>query len=237
MAAPLPASEKTAPGQLSGTLGGPMAPPPYAPVAGTGAIPMPIPGAAAPGGFAAPAGASLAAGMAAQVASERLTTAGLLPAQWSVEGLREYRAAKMQEWRSMGDFFDWTRFRRPGSWEMVKERVNANLSYYHANYLFIFVCICIYALITSPFLLLSLAFLVGAHIMVRRANAPTIMVFGQELSTTQVNSYLAILTIPLLWLGSAGSTVFWIVGASGLVIGGHAAMLEPPVERAFEQNV
>jgi len=36
------------------------------------------------------------------------------------------------------------------------------------------------------------------------------------------------ITIPLLWISSAGGTVFWIVGASLCIILAHAAMMPVP---------
>ncbi|CAG8734024.1 16555_t:CDS:2 [Acaulospora morrowiae] len=40
-------------------------------------------------------------------------------------------------------------------------------------------------------------------------------------------------SIPLLWISSAGSTIFWIVGASATLVLCHAAFLEPGVEGGF----
>lgn len=36
--------------------------------------------------------------------------------------------------------------------------------------------------------------------------------------------------IPLLLLGAPISNFFWIVGASGVIVGSHAGLLEPGVE-------
>ncbi|ORZ36474.1 PRA1 family protein-domain-containing protein [Catenaria anguillulae PL171] len=182
-------------------------------------------------GAAAAAGAALASSQAAS----RLS--GLLPTRWTVQGLREYKDSKFQNWRPVTDFLDVRRIRKPASWDMIKERANANLGYYQTNYVVIFFLICIYSLMTSPFLLFSLAILAIAYHVINSSNSPTLTVLGNTYSTTQLNTYLAVLSIPLLWLGSAASTVFWIVGASLVVIGGHAALLEPPVERAFEESV
>jgi hypothetical protein len=60
------------------------------------------------------------------------------------------------------------------------------------------------------------------------------LVFGQYVLTQkQLYSGLIIISIPLLWISSLGSTIFWIVGASATMILGHAALLEPGVDSGF----
>ena len=48
---------------------------------------------------------------------------------------------------------------------------------------------------------------------------------------TQKSLYtgLFVIGIPMLWFAAPLSTVFWIVGASSVLILGHASMLEPGV--------
>jgi PRA1 family protein 1 len=42
-------------------------------------------------------------------------------------------------------------------------------------------------------------------------------------------------SIPLLWFGAPFTTVFWVIGASAVLILGHAAMTEPGVESEYAQ--
>lgn len=53
---------------------------------------------------------------------------------------------------------------------------------------------------------------------------------------TQKSLYtgLFVIGIPLLWLAAPLSTIFWIVGASSVLILGHASMLEPGVVSELE---
>jgi hypothetical protein len=55
---------------------------------------------------------------------------------------------------------------------------------------------------------------------------------------TQKSLYtgLFVIGIPLLWLAAPLSTIFWIVGASSVLILGHASMLEPGVVRQTGLN-
>ena len=54
---------------------------------------------------------------------------------------------------------------------------------------------------------------------------------------TQKSLYtgLFVIGIPLLWLSSPLSTFFWIVGASGFLILGHASLMEPGIESEYAQ--
>ena len=54
---------------------------------------------------------------------------------------------------------------------------------------------------------------------------------------TQKSLYtvLFVVGIPVLWLSSPLSTIFWIVGASGLLILGHASLMEPGIESEYAQ--
>ena len=54
---------------------------------------------------------------------------------------------------------------------------------------------------------------------------------------TQKSLYtgLFVIGIPLLWFSSPLSTIFWIVGASGILIVGHASLMEPGIESEYAQ--
>lgn len=64
--------------------------------------------------------------------------------------------------------------------------------------------------------------------------APEATQFGEH-TVTQKHLYtgLFVIGIPLLWLSSPIGTFFWLVGASGVLILGHACMLEPGVESDY----
>lgn len=71
---------------------------------------------------------------------------------------------------------------------------------------------------------------------VRLAAAPEPMQVGEHV-VTQKSLYtgLFVIGIPLLWLSSPLSTIFWIVGASGILILGHASLMEPGIESEYAQ--
>ena len=64
--------------------------------------------------------------------------------------------------------------------------------------------------------------------------APDAAQFGEH-TITQKHLYtgLFVIGIPLLWLSSPISTIFWLIGASGVLILGHASLIEPGVESEY----
>jgi len=56
-------------------------------------------------------------------------------------------------------------------------------------------------------------------------------------SILQPYLYCPVVSIPLLWISSAGSALFWIIGASAFIILSHAACIEPGVENEFGSQV
>jgi PRA1 family protein 1 len=105
--------------------------------------------------------------------------------------------------------------------------------------------------ITSPLLLISLGFLVGGFAAINRfgtslrppaypspptprSTAPEPMQVGDHV-ITQKSLYTALFVIglPLLWWSSPISTFFWLVGASSVLILGHATVVEPGIESEY----
>jgi hypothetical protein len=64
--------------------------------------------------------------------------------------------------------------------------------------------------------------------------APDATQFGEH-TVTQKHLYLGLFVIglPLLWLASPISTIFWIIGASAVLVLGHACLMEPGVESEY----
>jgi hypothetical protein len=54
---------------------------------------------------------------------------------------------------------------------------------------------------------------------------------------TQKHLYIGLFVIglPMLWWASPIMTVFWLVGASSVLIVGHAVIMEPGVESEYAQ--
>ena len=106
--------------------------------------------------------------------------------------------------------------------------------------------------ITNPLLLISVGFLVGGFMAINKwgtcpspgslsskltlSPAPEPMQVGDH-TITQKHLYtgLFVIGIPLLWISSPFSTFFWLVGASAVLILGHATIMEPGIESEYAQ--
>lgn len=89
----------------------------------------------------------------------------------------------------------------------------------------------VYALLTNPLLLIAIGFLAGGFAAISKFAAEPAQPGDPAPPVTQKSLYtgLFVIGIPLMWFAAPLSTVFWIVGASSVLVLGHASMLEPGV--------
>ncbi|EDW74723.1 uncharacterized protein Dwil_GK15829 [Drosophila willistoni] len=118
-------------------------------------------------------------------------------------------------------FFNINNFKSAVSMQRLNNRVMRNLSYFQSNYIFIFIVLMIYCLITSPLILLVIvgaAF--GCHkIRTRNTN---VTVAGHQVTPKQQIIAVNLISAPILFLVGAGAVLFWTLGASCFVIAMHA---------------
>ena len=78
-----------------------------------------------------------------------------------------------------------------------------------------------------------LPFVTPAHVS---QTGPDPLQVGEHVVTQKsLYTILFVVGIPLLWFASPLSTIFWIVGASALLILGHASLMEPGIESEYAQ--
>lgn len=136
---------------------------------------------------------------------------------------------------------------------MVSQRISYNTRYFSGNYAVIIAALAVYALLTNLFLVFGLLFFVGGFAAINKFGADPLQV-GDHV-VTQKSLYIGLFVvgthslpsipydnrldippfagIPLLYLGAPLSTFFWLVGASSVLILGHASMIEPGVESEY----
>jgi len=149
------------------------------------------------------------------------------------DAMKSFRETRLSGLRSPVEFFDWQRISRPADLNQATSRISYNTRYFSGNYSLIVAVLAVYALLTSPLLLISLGFLIGGFIAINKfASEP--LHFGEHV-VTQKSLYtgLFVVGIPLLWISSPLGTFFWLVGASSILILGHASMIEPGVESEY----
>ncbi|KAF7306045.1 PRA1 family protein [Mycena chlorophos] len=151
------------------------------------------------------------------------------------DAVRNFREAKLSALRSPTEFFDVQRISRPADMNTAVSRISYNTRYFSGNYGLIVAVLAVYALLTNLWLFFSLIFLVGGFSLINRF-APEPTQVGDYV-VTQKSLYIGlfVIGIPMLIFAGPLGTLFWLVGASGLIIIGHATMIEPGVESEYAQ--
>lgn len=148
----------------------------------------------------------------------------------AVKRLRETRLSAL---RSPTEFFDFHRISRPGDVNQAVSRISYNTRYFSANYMLIIAILGVYAILTSPLLLFSLAFLTGGFAAINKFAPDPVQVGDHVITQKSLYTALFVIGLPLLWLSSPFMTFFWLVGASSCLILGHASLIEPGIESEY----
>lgn len=129
--------------------------------------------------------------------------------------------------RPWANFVDQRRFSKPKNFGEMCKRLVKNIEHFQSNYIFVFLGLIMYCIITSPMLLIALAVFFGAcYIIHLRQQQSKLVLFGREMSTAHQYGLAGGVAFPFFWVAGAGSAVFWVLGATMAVIGSHAAFHE-----------
>eukprot|EP00730_Choanoeca_flexa_P010849 TRINITY_DN21291_c0_g1_i1.p1 TRINITY_DN21291_c0_g1~~TRINITY_DN21291_c0_g1_i1.p1 ORF type:complete len:182 (+),score=34.60 TRINITY_DN21291_c0_g1_i1:66-611(+) len=119
----------------------------------------------------------------------------------------------------------------------VTQRIMHNVPKFRANYILIASILALYALCTSPILIgivvLMYAGLTWANDLKEEGPAH---IMGREITAQQVSTVSAVGGGIALWLFGATSVIFWMIGASMFVVGGHAALVSIPAPEQLESS-
>ncbi|KAF9879679.1 hypothetical protein CkaCkLH20_02490 [Colletotrichum karsti] len=142
-------------------------------------------------------------------------------------------SARFANLRPVGEFFDVKRISKPANFGEVQSRWNYNLSYFSSNYTVVFLMLSIYALLTNWLLLFDIIFVVAGMFLIGRLDGRDLEIGNFRATTSQLWTGLLVISIPLGLFASPFSTLLWLIGASGVVILGHAAFMDKPIDEAF----
>ncbi|KAL5020309.1 hypothetical protein ScPMuIL_003201 [Solemya velum] len=142
----------------------------------------------------------------------------------------------IQPW---GQFVNTGNFGLPKTLAPLPKRVVKNIERFQSNYLFVFLGLVVFCILTSPLLLIGIGACLGAcYIISLKNQEKKITIFGRELSLFQQYTAVGIASFPLFWIAGAGAAVFWVIGASFFVIMLHASMYKTEEEaEPFESVV
>nr|XP_055106203.1 prenylated Rab acceptor protein 1 isoform X1 [Symphalangus syndactylus] len=188
--------------------------------------------------------------------AEGLSATTLLPKLIPSGAGREWLERRRATIRPWSTFVDQQRFSRPRNLGELCQRLVRNVEYYQSNYVFVFLGLILYCVVTSPMLLVALAVFFGAcYILYLRTLQSKLVLFdlelvrivggqqgllwerawrvgtasqchlppGREVSPAHQYALAGGISFPFFWLAGAGSAVFWVLGATLVVIGSHAA--------------
>uniref|UniRef100_A0A8C3FIS2 PRA1 family protein n=1 Tax=Chrysemys picta bellii TaxID=8478 RepID=A0A8C3FIS2_CHRPI len=154
--------------------------------------------------------------------AEGISIPALLP-QGPAKKWLEQRRATLRPW---GTFADQRRFGKPRNFGELCQRLARNVEYFQSNYVFVFLGLILYCLAQGW----GWGGWMGAgggaggpwnRLVLRRLPGR-----GRELGTAHQYGLAGGVSFPFFWLAGAGSAVFWVLGATLVVIGSHAAFHE-----------
>lgn len=135
--------------------------------------------------------------------------------------------------RPISEFLDFKRLTKPPSFGEAQSRVNYNLSHYSSNYAVVFAMLSIYALLTNWLLLFVIILVIAGMYLIGRLDGRDLEIGTFRATSSQLYTGLLVVSVPLGLIASPFSTLLWLIGASGVVILGHAALMEKPIDEAF----
>lgn len=145
-------------------------------------------------------------------------------------------ANRFSNLKPISEFFDFKRMSKPANFGEAQTRVNYNLGYFSSNYAVVFVMLCIYSLISNPLLLFVMFLVVGGMWGIGKLDGRDLDVGFFRATSTQLYTALVVIAVPLGLFASPFTTVLWLIGASGVTILGHAALLEKDVASQFSEE-
>ncbi|KAG5881720.1 hypothetical protein JTB14_037936 [Gonioctena quinquepunctata] len=137
---------------------------------------------------------------------------------------KEWISQQRQNVRPWLVFVQTSNFKAPPSIPRLGKRVMRNIEYFQANYLFVFLGLVVYCLITSPLILFVIAgnFYAGYRLN-KRCKEKKLVLFRKELTLAQQYGLLILCSMPVYYVVGAHGVLFWVLGASMVVITIHAA--------------
>lgn len=144
--------------------------------------------------------------------------------------------SRLSNLRPISEFLDVKRLSKPANFAEVQSRLNYNLSYFASNYIVVFCMLSIYSLLTNWLLLFVIILVTGGLYGIGKLKGRDLDIGIFRATSSQLYTALLIVAVPLGLWASPFATVLWLIGATGVTVLGHAALMEKPIEDAFSQE-
>lgn len=149
----------------------------------------------------------------------------------SASDLRE----KIRPW---SEFADQKAFAAPVSMQEWTKRLLKNIEHYQANYIITFMLLMVYCILTSPLLLIALAVSATGSYVVSKHEGQQLVIAGKPVPAQLRYALVGLISFPLLFIAGVGAALFWTLGVTATLIGGHASFrLAPETPDPFAQEV
>ncbi|KAK2165986.1 hypothetical protein NP493_1344g00023 [Ridgeia piscesae] len=152
--------------------------------------------------------------------------------------LREWFQKRRESVQPWNIFLSPSNFKLPKAVAPATKRFMSNIEKFQSNYIFVFLGLVAFCLLTSPLLLVAIATSLGACYIISLKNQDRkIRIMGRELSLVEQYTAVGIMSFPIFWLAGAGSAVFWVIGASFFAIALHASLYAGQEDIAINDEV
>ncbi|MCL4136978.1 UNVERIFIED_CONTAM: hypothetical protein GTU68_015255 [Idotea baltica] len=130
-------------------------------------------------------------------------------------GAREWFQNRREHLKPWLTFVSTSKFLVPQTPQKWTKRVVKNIDYFQSNYMFVFIGLIIYCLLTSPLLLIAVAASLGGCYIASIRNAEKKMVLGgREVPLVQQYAGIGLLSVPVFYMAGATTAIFWVIGES-----------------------
>ncbi|KAK0703156.1 PRA1 family protein-domain-containing protein [Lasiosphaeria miniovina] len=131
--------------------------------------------------------------------------------------------------RPLSDFFDFKRIFKPASFAEARARISFNSGYFSSNYAVVFVMLSLYSIFNNKALLFDIVLVTLSMFLIGTLDGRDLEIGSQRLTTKQLYTAMCIIAVPVALYASPVGTMFWLVGASGVTILGHAVLMDKPI--------
>ncbi|MCJ1418050.1 hypothetical protein MMC32_004395 [Xylographa parallela] len=138
--------------------------------------------------------------------------------------------------KPISEFLDLKRLSKPANFAEVQSRINYNVGYFSTNYAGVALMLGVYSLLTNLTLLFDIIFVGVGLFGIKKLNGRDLDVGFARATTSQLYTGLLIIGVPLFFWASPIMTAFWLVGATGVTILGHASFMDKPIDAAFSEE-
>lgn len=141
--------------------------------------------------------------------------------------------------KKLDDFFDVSRMKKPAGMVEIQQRVTYNLSYFVSNYAAIVALSFLYCIFTNLKFFTILFLEIGAvyYLHTRFGDTGEINLRVFKLGKNMWYPVLVLIMLPVLFVQSPLSQVFWLSVSCASIVLLHAAVMDIPAEAEYSNLV